>query len=117
MTPDQLPRNLGACVLQALAPDGLHVTWSDGHASVYPVPMLRDLCPCAVCKEKKPEPTPARGSGTALKMFVPAVELASLRAIGRYAVGFEFSDGHGTGIYSFDYLRSICPCAQCRGAR
>ncbi len=121
MTPDQLPKNLGICVVQALTPEGLRITWSDGHASIYPVPALREGCPCALCKEKKKEPAPAQApaprGGGALKMFVPAVGLASLKPIGRYAIGFEFTDGHGTGIYSFDYLRSICPCAQCGAAR
>ena len=119
MTPDQLPKNLGACVLQALTPDGLQGVCSDGHRSIYPVPALREGCPCAICKEKPKhaDPPPAAGAGNPLKMFVPAVAVSSLRPIGRYAVGFEFSDGHSTGIYSFDYLRSICPCAQCRGER
>jgi len=31
-------------------------------------------------------------------------------------VRFDFSDGHHTGIYSFDYFRRICPCAECAAA-
>jgi len=35
--------------------------------------------------------------------------------VGRYALGFDWSDGHRTGIYSFQMLREICPCAACQG--
>ena len=34
-------------------------------------------------------------------------------AVGNYAIQIEFTDGHSTGIYSFDYLRTICPCEAC----
>jgi DUF971 family protein len=29
-------------------------------------------------------------------------------------VRFEWSDGHNTGIYSYEYLRAICPCETCQ---
>jgi DUF971 family protein len=32
--------------------------------------------------------------------------------VGGYALRVEFSDGHDTGIYSFNYLREICPEAK-----
>ena len=31
----------------------------------------------------------------------------SAKDIGNYALRFEFSDGHRTGLYSYDYLRSL----------
>ena len=34
-------------------------------------------------------------------------------AVGNYAIQIEFSDGHATGIYSFEHLREICPCEEC----
>ena len=33
--------------------------------------------------------------------------------VGRYALQIHWSDRHSTGIYSFDYLRELCPCAEC----
>jgi DUF971 family protein len=33
--------------------------------------------------------------------------------VGHYAVQFDFNDGHSTGIFSFEYLRQICPCEAC----
>ena len=36
--------------------------------------------------------------------------------VGRYALQIYWSDGHSTGIYSFPYLRSLCPCPECTAA-
>jgi DUF971 family protein len=33
--------------------------------------------------------------------------------VGNYALQFVWSDGHETGIYTFEYLRKLCPCSQC----
>jgi DUF971 family protein len=33
--------------------------------------------------------------------------------VGNYALSFGFSDGHGTGIFSFEALRKLCPCEEC----
>ena len=37
------------------------------------------------------------------------MELDVIEPVGNYAIGFRWSDGHVTGIYTFDYLRSLCP--------
>ena len=37
--------------------------------------------------------------------------------VGRYALQIYWSDGHSSGIYSFPYLRSLCPCPACTRAR
>jgi DUF971 family protein len=42
--------------------------------------------------------------------------IAKVALVGSYAVQVQFSDGHGTGLYSFDYLRAICPCPECAGS-
>ena len=46
-------------------------------------------------------------------MFKPTTRLTNAKTVGRYAVQLFWSDGHNTGIYSFDHLRDICPCAEC----
>jgi len=48
-----------------------------------------------------------------LPMFKPRVTAKSANAVGNYAIQILFSDGHTTGIYSFEHLREICPCEQC----
>jgi DUF971 family protein len=84
------------------------VSWNDGHESSYPSWYLRENCPCATCVEEfTGERRIAPGS-------IPA-DLARLDIgpVGNYALGFRWSDGHSTGIYTFDYLRRICPCPVC----
>ena len=45
---------------------------------------------------------------------IPAgLERVSVAPVGNYALHFGWSDGHTTGIYSFEYLRSLCPCPKC----
>lgn len=95
--------------------EGVQITWSDGHTSKYPFPYLRDLCPCALCNDKR-EKNARVGSKTGasvLPMFKPRVTAKSANAVGNYAIQIMFSDGHTTGIYSYEHLREICPCEQC----
>ena len=95
--------------------EGVEVIWSDGHASRYPFPYLRDLCPCALCndeREKNARVGSATG-GAVLPMFKPRVTAKGANAVGSYAIQIQFSDGHTTGIYSYEHLREICPCEAC----
>lgn len=95
--------------------EGVEVTWSDGHVSRYPFNYLRDLCPCALCNDER-EKNARLGSstgGAVLPMFKPRVTAKSANAVGNYAIQIQFSDGHATGIYSYEHLREICPCEAC----
>ena len=97
-----------------LGPTELQVTWADGHVSRYLTDYLREACPCAFCKvERRRDPREIdllQPKPTAAALANPAVE-----PVGRYAVRLGWGDGHSTGIYSFEYLRSICPCPICQG--
>jgi DUF971 family protein len=100
--------------------EGVEITWSDGHASRYDFPYLRDHCPCALCndeREKKARIGAQAGAAVAvsavLPMFKPRVTAKGATAVGSYAIQIEFSDSHATGIYSFEHLREICPCPVC----
>ena len=101
--------------VQVTTGEGVEITWSDGHTSRYNFPYLRDHCPCALCndeRQKKAQMKPAAGGGV-LPMFKPRVTAKGAASVGNYALQIEFSDGHATGIFSFDYLREICPCEAC----
>ena len=96
---------------------GVDVTWSDGHTSHYDFPYLRDQCPCALCNDERAKKAQIGGSKigntVTLPMFKPKVKASGAAAVGNYAIQIRFSDGHATGIYSFEYLREICPCNAC----
>ena len=88
--------------------------WSDGHASHYDFPYLRDHCPCATCNDERLKKEGNAGKGADLfPMYKPKVTAKSAAAVGNYAIHIDFNDGHTTGIYSFDHLREICPCEAC----
>jgi DUF971 family protein len=86
----------------------LAITWADGHASEYASIYLRGRCPCAHCVD---EDTGVRKVGPL--QIVPDVSLVKIVPVGNYAVQLEWSDGHRTGLYSFEHLRSVCPCPEC----
>jgi len=87
------------------------IRWQDGHESALGARYLRGLCPCAQCVS---EVTGQRMVSE--EHIAPEVSIEAARTVGNYALHFSFSDGHTTGIYSFDYLRRICPCPACSAA-
>ncbi len=49
---------------------------------------------------------------------VPAdVRAESIGLVGGYAIRVDWSDGHRTGIYTYESLAALCPCDVCRAAR
>ena len=89
----------------------VRIRWQDGHESVYPARELRLACPCAGCVDEMTGAVRIIGTSVAQNVHPLKIELT-----GRYAVTIHWSDGHHTGIYSFDYLRKHCPCCQGQGA-
>ncbi|TME20575.1 MAG: DUF971 domain-containing protein [Chloroflexi bacterium] len=87
----------------------LIVEWEDGHRSAYAGGMLRWACPCAECRG---EGGPGRLDKLS-ELSPDELELTDVALIGRYALSFGFKSGHSTGIYTFRYLRGICPCEEC----
>ncbi|MBI2988326.1 MAG: DUF971 domain-containing protein [Deltaproteobacteria bacterium] len=86
----------------------VRVTWDDGHVGDYAREYLRGYCPCAMCQ----------GHGGEVKFIdVADAELAEISVVGNYAIQFQWKDGHNTGIYTFDYLRSLCLCPKCNGSK
>jgi DUF971 family protein len=97
--------------------EGVDVTWADGHYSHYSFVYLRQECPCAVCNDERIRKDKEKSQGVvALPMFKEKVRAKAAKAVGQYAIQIDFSDGHSTGIYSFEYLRSACPCSECKPA-
>lgn len=76
------------------------ITWADGKESSYSAFDLRDNCRCAACRN---ELTGERILGEVSK----DIKILKSEIMGNYALGFQFSDGHSTGIYTFDWLYSF----------
>jgi DUF971 family protein len=96
---------------------GIQIDWKDGHLSKYSLGYLRDECPCATCTGAhgtEPEKSNYSAPAAPFPMFKPTLKMLNVEPVGHYAIRIEWSDGHNTGIYSFDHLRKICPCESCR---
>jgi DUF971 family protein len=83
-------------------PTSVELRWSDGTVSRFSAQRLRGLCPCAGCVNES----------TGVRMHDPSSVAADLlqsggRLVGRYGLALRFSDGHDTGIYSFQFLRQV----------
>ncbi len=80
----------------------LSIVWGDGKVSTYANRELRGQCPCAACVD---EFTHERRVDAA---SVPAdVRVLNVQPVGNYAVRLVWSDGHNTGLYSFEMLRAL----------
>jgi DUF971 family protein len=100
-------------ILEVDPEEGVRIRWPDGHQSSYPFGALRTLCPCAMCRQ-------GHGGSVRPELQGPSSQrnrLLRAEPVGRYAVGFVWGDGHGSGIYTWEYLRSNCGCIACRLAR
>jgi DUF971 family protein len=90
---------------------GLTVEWGDGTTSYYSIAYLRRMSPSAEARRLREEL--ARNPLTVLPVGGPSGALVATSAelVGNYAIRIVFSDGHDTGIYSWEYLREIDPSA------
>lgn len=80
----------------------LSITWLGGKTQIWDVVELRRKCPCASCIDEwtrepilKPE------------SISENVRPKKIKSVGRYAIGMDFTDGHNTGIYTYDYLHKL----------
>ena len=100
--------------IDQISDQALTIRWSDGHESIYFAPHLRKNCPCAQC-EKQPDQDSPAVSFKIMGSDPEKVTFTSWSMIGRYAIQFSFSDGHTTGIYTYQTLRDLCQCDLCTG--
>jgi DUF971 family protein len=87
----------------------LQIVWNDGFEQRLGLTRLRNACPCATCREKE---RGAQSKPVGQLPVLSAAEAAPLRIesmqpVGQYAYNVKFSDGHGSGIFTFDLLRSL----------
>ncbi|TWU20840.1 DUF971 domain-containing protein [Bythopirellula polymerisocia] len=88
--------------LQALRELGrLHVVWNDGETD-FPFVFLRRQCQCAQCVNE----------WTGEQILDPAsvsddISVESMDLVGSYAVRIHWSDGHNSGLFTWDRLREL----------
>ena len=87
---------------------GIKIDWSDGRHSEYGLKYLREQCPCATCTGAHGNP-PEKPETSPFPLFQPALKILQVEPVGNYALRIHWSDGHNTGLYTFEYLRSISP--------
>jgi DUF971 family protein len=97
--------------VEASAAVGVRITWCDGHVSTWDLAFLRGACGCATCHELRRAGRPVYLAPTG------ELDVVTGELVGSYGVNFHWSDGHHTGIYSWQDLRDGCPCDECRTQR
>ncbi|MGA7616231.1 MAG: DUF971 domain-containing protein [Thermoanaerobaculia bacterium] len=91
----------------------LALVWEDGHESYFPLDYLRKRCPCAYCAGEpdlfgnvsKPPEEP---------LTPLSFQLSGIERVGNYGLQLNWADRHQWGIWTFERLRSLCPCEACR---
>ena len=87
---------------------GLSIQWDDGHRASYTPAHLRLACKCALCEDEW------SGERRLQAGSIPAdIRALGVKPVGRYGLQIDWSDGHSTGIYTFDRLRPLCECEAC----
>ena len=83
----------------------LAIAWSDGAESYLPLDLLRRACPCAACGG---EPDVLGHVVRPQVAYTPqSFILQGVAVVGGYALQPAWADGHGTGLYTFPYLRRL----------
>jgi DUF971 family protein len=79
----------------------MEIDWADGSSSRIHHAILRGFCPCAHCQGHQGPIRWVEGADAG------DLELTHLEEVGNYALRLVWGDGHGTGIYTFRFLRTL----------
>lgn len=86
----------------------VQIAWADGHTSLLPIQRLRGYCPCAECQGHSAEIKWQENHTKGIFAATP---------VGRYAIQFQFADGHQTGIFRWESLRKLDPSEEAKWGR
>lgn len=98
MTQTDPPTNVRALQAEQM----LELTWEPGRIDRLPYKHIRANCPCASCRdewtgERILDPATIR----------PDLKLEGLEQVGNYAIRPTWSDGHSSGLYTWDNLQQL----------
>lgn len=88
----------------------LEITWDDALVCQYPLSHLREACPCVMCRGGHERMGRQYDPDDILKL-TPArsYTVKTINMVGNYAIQPVWDDQHDTGIYTWEYLRRLCP--------
>ena len=102
---------------EPIVPERIHrsdreitIGWDATHVSIYPARMLRLACHCATCRDEFTGRELLDSASVSEDIRPSEVSL-----VGNYAIKIRWSDGHDTGIYTYEYLLGLCTCERCAG--
>jgi DUF971 family protein len=88
----------------------LEISWSDEQVCRYPLAHLREACPCVECRGGHQFMGIEHAPDNLLKLIPKrSYTMTALNPVGNYAILPVWDDGHSTGIYTWEYLRYLCP--------
>ncbi|MFO7321704.1 MAG: DUF971 domain-containing protein [Chloroflexota bacterium] len=91
----------------------LEIAWNDGQVCRYPLPELREACPCVECRGGHEYMGREHDPDSILSLKPRrSYAITGLEMVGNYALQPTWDDGHSTGIYAWEYLRRLCPAME-----
>lgn len=87
----------------------LRIEWADDHHCEMPYGALRQACPCTTCVHDRDEAAQGLRVVREAAPHDGPLQINEISLIGAYAINLAWSDGHDSGIYSFRFLRELCP--------
>ena len=91
----------------------LEITWDDDQTCQYPLSELREACPCVECRGGHQFMGMAHAPDNLLELKpARSYTMTGLEVVGNYALQPVWDDGHSTGIYTWDYLKQLCPVTE-----
>jgi DUF971 family protein len=91
----------------------LQIIWNDNQVCQYPLSEFREACPCVECRGGHQFMGREHEPDNLLKLIPKrSYTMSRLDMVGNYAVQPTWDDGHHTGIYTWDYLRRLCPVGE-----
>lgn len=85
--------------------DEIAIRWDDDSETYYKMERLRAASPSAA-NQGESDLLGKRIGGTDQTEF-PGITVTGWEVVGGYAIQFNFSDGHNTGLFSYDLLRDL----------
>ena len=96
--------------IRRVEPSGIEIDWSDGRTTRWTSTELRQACPCATCREKRRAKESEQEAKPKMLPVLSAAEarplaIESMKPVGTYAYNIGFTDGHSSGLFTFEMLR------------